>query len=90
MKRYRRKPEEIEVTTFEELVECGIMQGANLVNGMPLSFHFCSMPVTHENDDCYLIGDMRLNRGELFVRYASGMPTIFDAKTLNRLYELIN
>lgn len=41
---------------FEQLVEHGLKQpGANIVNGMPWSFDFHGLPVTHESDRCYLI-----------------------------------
>lgn len=55
MARYRKKPVVIEAITFEELVQHGKDQGANLINGMPWSFKYGGHPITHENDECYLI-----------------------------------
>lgn len=44
------------VVSFDALVEHGKASGAPLYNGMPWSFTFEGHPVTHENDQCYLIG----------------------------------
>lgn len=47
--------------TFDELVQYGIAQckaegrSGNIVNGMPWSFSYRGIPVTHENDGCYLV-----------------------------------
>jgi hypothetical protein len=53
--KFRKKPVVIEAITFEEFVEYGKNNGANIVNGMPWSFEYNGHPVTHENDECYLI-----------------------------------
>ncbi len=53
--KYTKKPVEIEAITFDEFIQYGINSGANIVNGMPWSFHYNGHPVTHENDKCYLI-----------------------------------
>lgn len=42
--------------TFDELVRFGIDCGAPLTNGIAWSFQYKGLPVTHENDQCYLIG----------------------------------
>ena len=55
MSRFRKKPVEIEAITFDEFVEYGKNNGANIVKGMPWSFEYNGHAVTHENDDCYLI-----------------------------------
>ncbi|MCW1885522.1 hypothetical protein OKA04_12350 [Luteolibacter flavescens] len=41
--------------SFEDFVQLGITQGVTLHNGMPWSFDFHGHPVTHENDDLYLV-----------------------------------
>lgn len=56
--KYRKRPVEVEVLTFEELVQYGIDSGANLVNGMPWSFTFNGYPITHENDYLYKISTL--------------------------------
>lgn len=74
--KFRKKPVVIEAITFDELVEYGKKMGAGVVNGMPWSFTYHNHPVTHENDDCYLIptleGTMRFNRGEMLITGIKG------------------
>ena len=53
--RYRKKPVIIEAITFEEFIEYGKTHGKNIINGMPWSFEYKGWPVTHENDECYMI-----------------------------------
>lgn len=55
MAKYRKKQEEIEAITFDEFIEYGKNNGANIVNGMPWDFDYKGYPVTHENDKCYII-----------------------------------
>lgn len=55
MAKYREKPVVIEAITFAELIEFGKNNGGNIVNGMPWSFNYKGHPITHENDECYLI-----------------------------------
>lgn len=55
MSKYRKKPVEVEAITFDEFVEYGKANGGNIVNGMPWSFDYKGHPITHENDECYLI-----------------------------------
>ena len=46
----------VEVITFYELIDYGKANGANMNNGMPWSFKYKWILVTHENDRLYLIG----------------------------------
>jgi len=67
-----RKRDTFEALRFDDLVAHGVAQGVPLTNGMPWSFTYANHPITHENDDCYLIvtprGDGgRFNRGEILV-----------------------
>lgn len=55
MGKFRKKPVVIEAITFDELVEYGKANGGNMVNGMPWHFEYKGHPITHENDECYLI-----------------------------------
>ncbi len=91
--KYRKKPVVIEAITFNELVEYGRNNGANIVNGMPWSFNYNGHPITHENDECYLIptleGTMRFAPQDMLITGVNGeiypcKPDIF-AKT----YELV-
>ena len=70
-RKFRKKPVVIEALTFDELVAYGLANGANVVNGMPWSFKFRGHPITHENDDCYLIptleGTMKMTRTDVLI-----------------------
>lgn len=55
MSKFRKKPVVIEAITFEEFVEYGKQNSTNIVNGMAWSFDYKGHPITHENDECYLI-----------------------------------
>lgn len=76
MAKFRKKPVVIEAITFEELVEQAIAAGADCTNGMPWSFEYQGHPITHENDDCYLIptleGTMRFERGDMLITGVKG------------------
>jgi len=62
-----------EATTFDELVAYGLAQpNSNVFRGMPWSFTFNGMPVTHENDDLYIVGPMHFRRGDLLLTDARG------------------
>lgn len=86
--KFRKKPVVIEAISFEELVAHGLENGANVVNGMPWSFQYAGHPITHENDNCYLIptleGTMRMERGDMLITGVKGeiypcKPDIFAA-----------
>ena len=86
--KYRKKPVVIEAITFEELVQHGIDSGAYLHDGVPWSFDYAGHPITHENDDCYLIptleGTMKMMRGDMLITGVAGeiypcKPDIFAA-----------
>lgn len=88
MSKFRKKPVVIEAITFDELVEYGKANGANIVNDMPWSFQYKGQPITHENDDCYLIptleGTMKMDRGDMLITGVKGevypcKPDIFAA-----------
>lgn len=68
--KYRKKPVIIEAITFDELVEHGRQNGANIQNGMPWSWKFNNHSITH-NDDLYLIstleGIMKMTREDMLI-----------------------
>lgn len=76
MAKYRKKPVEVEAINFEELVEYGKNNGANIVNGMPWSFEYKGQPITHENDECYIIptleGHMHFTPSDMLITGAQG------------------
>ena len=88
MGKFRKKPIIIEAITFDELVKYGIANGGNIVNEMPWSFQYKGHPITHENNNCYLIptleGTMRFERGDMLITGVKGeiypcKPDIFEA-----------
>ena len=76
MAKYRKKPVIIEAITFDELVAYGKEHTNNIVAGMPWSFGYQGYPITHENDDCYLIptleGIMKFQRGDMLITGVQG------------------
>jgi hypothetical protein len=76
MAKFRKKPVVIEAITFDELVEHGKAQGVPCPNGMPWSFDYHGQPITHENDDCYLIltleGTMKMGRSDVLITGVKG------------------
>lgn len=81
MSKYRALPPIVEAITFGELVlhgarECEKAGHALGPNAMPWSFSYAGHPVTHENDDCYLINTptatVRMGRDDMLITSASG------------------
>lgn len=76
MNQFRKKPVVITAITFDQLVAHGIAAGGNVVNGMPWSFQYNGHPVTHENDDCYIIptleGAMKMGRDDMLITGVRG------------------
>jgi hypothetical protein len=79
MPRFRKKPVVIEAITFDELVAHGLAAAgpsALSATGMPWSFEYAGHPITHENDDCYLIptleGLMKMTRGDVLITGVRG------------------
>jgi hypothetical protein len=59
---------ELQRITFAEFVEYGRRwPGANIVNGIPWHFEYNGHPVTHENDECYLIGMVRFTPADVLI-----------------------
>jgi len=91
--KYRKKPVVIEAITFEELVQHGIDNGGNMVNGMPWSFKYHGHPITHENDDCYLIptleGTMKMQRGDMLITGVKGEIYPCKRDIFEKTYEAV-
>lgn len=79
---YRKKPVVITAITFAQLVAHGIAQckaegcESNIVDGMPWSFSYNGHPITHENNDCYIIptleGHMFMGRTDMLITGVKG------------------
>lgn len=76
MAKYRKKPVIIEAITFDELVQHGRENGAHIVNDMPWSFDYKGHPITHENDETYLIptleGTHRMTSNDMLITGVKG------------------
>ncbi len=71
MPMYRKKSVVIEAITFDELVEHGKKCATSTVDGVPWAFSYRGYPITHHNDNCYLIpapdGVTPLGRGDMLI-----------------------
>lgn len=101
--KYRKKPLVIEAISFDELVEHGkreyLISGRQLTNHMPWSFTYQGLPITHENDQCYLIpnvaGTLKMTPGDMLVTGTHGelysvprviFDEIYDTNPLNEAH----
>lgn len=70
----------LDAILFDELVEYGKEHGANIVNGMPWSFNYHDISISHENDQCYLVVTkdevFRLTPSDILVRYKTGYVSV--------------
>ena len=92
--KYRKLPVEIEAYTFDEFLEIGRkLCYDDLVGGYPWSFKINGYPVTHENNDLYLIttleGTMKFSREDMLIIGVNG--EIYPCKTVifNKTYEIV-
>ncbi len=91
----RKKPVEVEAITFEELVEYGLKNCPieNVINGLPWSFAYKGHPITHENDNCYLVptleGTMRFNRGDMLITGVKGEIYPCEKSIFDLTYEIL-
>ena len=78
MTQFRKKPVVITAVTFDQLAtHCAEQcKAENIVNGIPWSFSYAGHPITHENDDCYLIptleGTMKMGRDDMLITGVKG------------------
>lgn len=91
----RKKPVEVEAITFEELVEFGkASAGHHIHNGVPWSFEYKGKPITHENDDCYLIptleGTMKFQRGDMLITGVNGEIYPCKREIFDKTYEIVS
>ena len=90
---YRKKPVIVEAISFDDLVAYGKAHGANIVNGMPWSFDYKDKPITHENDQCYLIptleGTMRLTPNDMLITGVRGEIYPCKLDIFYSTYELV-
>ncbi len=97
MARFIKKPIEVEAITFNELVKHGRKiyrdQNLKMISKLPWSFHYNGHPITHENDNCYLIvtleGTMRFNRGDMLITGVDGEIYPCKASIFRKTYKAV-
>lgn len=66
--------------TFDDLVQHGRDNGANIVNGMPWHWKINGKAITHENDKCYIIetvgGSLHFHTNDFLVATEEGLKII--------------
>lgn len=72
------KKEELHgIMSFNELIQNGLLNGANVNSGMPWSWKINGKSITHENDNCYIIetidGIKRFERGDFLIVSPTGL-----------------
>ena len=76
MAQYKKIMVVVEAITFDDLVTYGKEHGGNIVDGMPWSFEYFGQPITHENNDCYLVptpmGITPFRRSDMLVICSNG------------------
>lgn len=94
MSQYQRKPDVIEAITFDELVEIGKASGAPVYDGMAWSFEYHGQPITHENQNCYIVptsaGTVHFERGDMLVIHPEGKFSVYDIETFQATYEKVD
>ena len=91
MTKFMRKPVAVEALTFDELVQHGIDHGANIINGMPWSFLYNGVPVTHENDECYIVGmtSLEMTPKRMLVHHEFGV-SVYTLEEFAEQYEAVD
>jgi hypothetical protein len=63
--------------SFKDLIQHGIDNGANIIDGMPWSWKINGKSVTHENNNCYIIetidGYRHLHHGDVIQAVPNGL-----------------
>lgn len=93
MAKYIKKPVVIEAITFEELVQHGRKSYGDDFTGMPWSFNYSGHPITHENDECYLIptleGTMKFTPQDMLITGVNGEIYPCKIEIFEKTYELV-
>lgn len=93
MAKFRKKPVVIEAITFDELVKHGLENGANVVNEFPWSWNYNEHPITHENNECYLIptleGTMKMTPNDMLITGVQGEIYPCKKDIFEATYELV-
>lgn len=89
----RMKRAVVEAITFDELVAHGREHAESMVDGVPWSFQYQGHPITHENDDCYLVptlaGHLRFERGDMLITGERGNLIPCHTTAFEEMYERV-
>lgn len=85
--KYWKKPDIVEAITFDELVEHGKKTGCHIVDDYPWSFDYDGIHVTHENNNCYLVGGDTMTRNDLLVTDSEGVVRVYAKWIFDTLFE---
>lgn len=97
MKNYRKKPVIIQAMTWDELVQYGIDNGGNVVNGLPWSFKINNRAITHDCQlgyDRYFIttleGQMEMTQNDMLIIGIKGEAYPCKKDIFEETYEEVN
>lgn len=92
---WRKKPIVIEAITWDELMKHGTEQVGeeNLIEGFPWSFNYAGHPLTHENDEEYLIptleGTMSMTPNDMLITGVNGEIYPCKLDIFEKTYDLV-
>lgn len=93
MPKFRKRPVVVEAITFDELVAHGKALGVSLYGGKPWAFDYQGHPITHENDECYLVptleGVMRFTPRDMLITGVKGEIYPCKIDIFNATYEAV-
>lgn len=91
MRKYKRVREVVDVATFEEVVEYAKENS----DAPHWSFQLAGCPITHENDECFLLGPqgdgkiLKFTPNDVLVIVKVGVIYPYPKEIFVRLYELV-
>lgn len=97
--KFVKKPVIVEAITFDELVAHGLKEaekdkGCSVVRGLPWSFKYNGHPITHENDECYIIptleGSMHFKKGDMLITGVNGEIYPCKRDIFEKTYEAVS
>lgn len=90
MTKCKAKTPELTMITFEGLIDWAKAANTPLVNGVPWSFTYSGHPVTHENDDLYLVDGNQMRRDDVLVLSTRNEVWIYPVEEFTELYDVVD
>lgn len=78
----------IDIISFDGFVKYGLENGANVVDGMPWHFKYKGIPVSHENDNHYLVMPTNIPNGGL-INFKRGEVLIINYEVVSTSKDVI-